>query len=348
MNKFLLTTAVAAVLALTACKGTNEKRGDEHLEKGQYRNAINSYLAAKKAGSVSDEFYDNFATALIRAAETEAKKNTYSDMISGYFEKVNQIMGDVKKEDVIRDYARTAANIGKAQVAPEGTDFATVVNGFAAIDSAMSAAKRVGADAEIKVIRTEAENAYVAANIQSAKDEEDPVVSEYQLLKLAEVAPNNATVKEALNKSRKGTRGYFLIFGENIGEKPSGRIDKWGYVMAFPTIKMAPGSLTTELQVWASTGNNTEFDASKVKVVSTDGREAFAKGGNGWCEAEVVVGKKGQERVEKKKQNHKGKGKLLNEFQCSANISFSYDKDFVPDYIEYKDEFGIGRKYLGQ
>jgi hypothetical protein len=38
----------------------------------------------------------------------------------------------------------------------------------------------------------------------------------------------------------------------------------------------------------------------------------------------------------------------MNEFQCSVNVSFSYAKDFVPDYIEYKDEFGIGRKYLGQ
>jgi hypothetical protein len=62
----------------------------------------------------------------------------------------------------------------------------------------------------------------------------------------------------------------------------------------------------------------------------------------------VLVGKKGQEKIEKKKQSFKGKGKLMNEFQCSVNVSFSYAKSFVPDYIEYKDEFGIGRKYLGQ
>lgn len=348
MNKFLLTTAVAAVLALTACKGTNEKRGDEHLEKGQYRNAINSYLNAKKAGSVSDEFYDNFATALIRAAETEAKKNVNSDMISGYFEKVNQIKDSIKNEEVIKDYARTVATIGKSQATPEGTDFATMVNGFAAIDSAMSAAKRVGAEAEIKAIRLEAEKAVVAANLSEAVGEEDPVVSEYMILKLAEVAPENADVKAALNKSRKGTRGYFLIFGENIGEKPSGRIDKWGYVMAMPTIKMSATGLSGELQVWASTGNNTEWDANKLKLVSTDGQEVLAKAGSGWCEAEVVVGKKGQERVEKKQQKNKGKGKLLNEFQCSASISFTFAKGFVPDYIEYKDEYGIGRKFLGQ
>lgn len=348
MKKFLLTSAIALSLAFTACKGTNEKRGDEHLEKGNFRNAINSYLEAKKKGSMSDEFYDNFTLALVRAGEVEAKKNPYSDLIAGYFEKANMNLEFVKNEEVIKEYARTYANIGKTQVSPEGTDYGTVINGFAAIDSAMSAAKRVGADAEIQGIRTAAENAYVAANLQSAKDEEDPVVSEYQLLKLAEVAPTHADVKAALNKSRKGTRGYFLIFGENIGEKPSGRIDKWGYVMAFPTLKMSAGSMSGELQIWASTGNNTEFDANTVKVVSTDGREALAKSSSGWCEAEVVVGKKGQERVEKKEQKNKGKGKLLNEFRCGAMVSFSYPKDFVPDYVEYKDEYGIGRKFLGQ
>jgi len=30
-----------------------------------------------------------------------------------------------------------------------------------------------------------------------------------------------------------------------------------------------------------------------------------------------------------------------------VNVSFSFPGSFVPDYIEYKDNFGIGRKYLG-
>ncbi len=86
-----------------------------------------------------------------------------------------------------------------------------------------------------------------------------------------------------------------------------------------------------------------------IKLVSTDGKEVYAKQtGSGWCEAEVVVGKKGDERVEKKKTAFKGSGKLLNEFQCSANVTFTFDKNFTPDYVEYKDEMGIGRKYLGQ
>lgn len=349
MNRFFLVSAMAMAIAFTACKGTNEKRGDEHLSEGRFRNAINSYLEAKKKGKISDEFYDNFTLALVRAAEIEAKKDPFSSLLPGYFDKAAQNLDSVKNMEVVKEYARIIANVGKVQVSQEGTDYATVLNAFAFIDSAKSAAKAAGNEAEIKAIRTEAENGYVAQNLQNAKDEEDPVVSEYQLLKIAEVAPENAEVKAALNKSRVGTRGYFLIFGENIGERASHRIDKYGYVMAFPTIALTATSLKGELQIWASTGNNTEFNMKNMKLVSTDGREAAVKQYNGgWCDAEVVVGKKGDERVEKKRQNFKDKGKLLNEFQCGVNVVFAFENGFVPDYVEYKDEYGVGRKYLGQ
>ena len=335
--------------ALTGCKGTNEKRGDEHLQEGRFRNAINSSLEAKKKGSMSDEFYDNFTLALVRAAEIEAKKDLNSDLINGYFEKASVNMPEVKKDEVVEEYVTKLATVGKQQAAQDGIDYNTVINAFAKIDSALATAQaRHIAEGTVKAIRTEAENAYVARNLSDAKAESDPVVCEYQLMKLAEMAPENADVKAALNKSRIGTRGYFLIFGEQIGEPVNRRIDKWGYVMAFPTIKIAPGSLSGELQFWASTGNNTELDPSKIKLVSTDGQEVFAKGNSGWCEAEVLVGKKGDEKIEKQKKSFKGKGKLMNEFQCSVNVSFSYGKGFVPDYVEYKDEYGIGRKFLGQ
>ena len=350
MKKFFMAAlALGVTFALTGCKGTNEKRGDEHLQEGRFRNAINSYLEAKKKGSMSDEFYDNFTLALVRAAEIEAKKDLNSDLINGYFEKASVNMPEVKKDEVVEEYVTKLATVGKQQAAQDGIDYNTVINAFAKIDSALATAQaRHIAEGTVKAIRTEAENAYVARNLSDAKAESDPVVCEYQLMKLAEMAPENADVKAALNKSRIGTRGYFLIFGEQIGEPVNRRIDKWGYVMAFPTIKIAPGSLSGELQFWASTGNNTELDPSKIKLVSTDGQEVFAKGNSGWCEAEVLVGKKGDEKIEKQKKNFKGKGKLMNEFQCSVNVSFSYGKGFVPDYVEYKDEFGIGRKYLGQ
>ncbi len=346
---FIAALAAAVAISLTGCKGTNEKRGDEHLKEGRFRNAINSYLEAKKKGKMSEEFFDNFTLALVRAGDAESKKDLNSDLINNYFEKAAINVPQVKEDATIEEYVKTLAEIGKRQAAQEGVDYATIINAFAKIDSAESVAKtRHVAESAVKSIRAETEKLYVARNLSEATSEEDPVVSEYLLLRMAEMAPNNADIQAALNKSRKTTRGYFLIFGENIPDlSGKQRVDKWGYVMAMPTIKMTKTSLSGELQFWASTGNNTELDPSKIKLVSTDGKEVFAKGDTGWCEAEVLVGKKGDEKIEKKQKKFKGKGKLMNEFQCSVNISFSFPGGFVPDYIEYKDNFGIGRKFLG-
>ena len=346
---FIVAMAAAVAFTLTGCKGTNEKRGDEHLKEGRFRNAINSYLEAKKKGKMSDEFFDNFTLALVRAGDAESKKDLSSELINNYFEKAAINIPKVKENATIEEYVKTLADIGKRQASQEGVDYATIINAFAKIDSAESIAKtRHVAESDVKSIRADAEKNYVARNLNEAVSEEDPVVSEYLLLRMAEMAPNNAEIQAALNKSRKATRGYFLIFGENVPDlSGKQRVDKWGYVMAMPTIKITKNSLSGELQFWASTGNNTELDPSLIKLVSTDGKEVFAKGNTGWCEAEVLVGKKGDEKIEKKQKKFKGKGKLMNEFQCSVNVSFSFPAGFVPDYIHYKDEFGEGKKFLG-
>ena len=346
---FIAALATAVAISLTGCKGTNEKRGDEHLKEGRFRNAINSYLEAKKKGKMSDEFFDNFTLALVRAGDAESKKDLNSDLINNYFEKAAINIPQVKENATLEEYIKTLGEIGKRQAAQEGVDYATIINAFAKIDSAESVAKtRHVAESDIKNIRAETEKLYVARNLSEATSEDDPVVSEYLLLRMEAMAPTNAEIQAALNKSRKTTRGYFLIFGENIPDlSGKQKVDKWGYVMAMPTIKLTKTSLAGELQFWASTGNNTDLDPSKIKLVSTDGQEVSAKGDTGWCEAEVLVGKKGDEKIEKKQKKFKGKGKLMNEFQCSVNISFSFPAGFVPDYIEYKDNFGIGRKYLG-
>lgn len=349
MKNILFLTLFSALIILSGCKGTNEKRGDEHLKEGRFRNSINSYLEAKKKGKISKEFYDNYTLALVRAADAEAKKDINSQLLSGYFEQAQKSLDSATKDEVVQEFVTALANLGKLQAAQE-VDYGTILNAFAKIDTAASIANRrkVGEGA-VKAIRSEAENHYIKISLPRALSEDDPVVREYFLLQIAEVAPNNPEIISELNKSRKNTRGYFLIFGENLGERASYRIDKWGYVIAFPTLSITPTSLKGELQVWASTGNNTEFVVENIKLVSTDGKEVYAKQtGSGWCEAEVVVGKKGDERVEKKKTAFKGSGKLLNEFQCSANVTFTFDKNFTPDYVEYKDEMGIGRKYLGQ
>lgn len=349
---FLATLATAVAFSMVGCKGKLESRGDDHLKEGRFANAIKSYVEAAGKGDVSEEFYDNFAKALISGAEVELKKNINSEKAEGYFDKFNEIVEKVQDTETINKYITLVADQGKTQAGEEGADFGVVINAFAKIDSAASLAKRRGInEASVKALRTEAENAYVSKNIENAKAEEDVVVSAYQLMKLAVISPTNADVQTALNKNRKAARGYFLIFGEQIGEKVSSRVDNNGYIMALPTYKATATGVTAEIQFWATTGNNQEqWDPTKIKLISTTGDEVFATTTGGWCEKEVVVGKKGQEKVEKKKINFKKneKGKLMNEFQCSANVAFSFKKGFVPDRIEYGDEFGKGVKYLGQ
>ena len=237
---FIAAMAAAVAFAMTGCKGTNEKRGDEHLKEGRYRNAINSYLEAKKKGKMSDEFFDNFTLALVRAGDMESKKDLSSELISNYFEKAASNIGKVKEDATVEEYVKTLGDIGKRQAAQEGVDYATIINAFAKIDSAESVAKtRHVAESAIKSIREETEKLYVARNLSEATSEDDPVVKEYLLLRMAEMAPTNQDIQAALNKSRKVTRGYFLIFGENVPDlSGKQRVDKWGYVMAMPTIKM--------------------------------------------------------------------------------------------------------------
>lgn len=348
-TKQLIVLMAASALLLAGCKGANEKRGDSYLEEGRYQNAINSYLTAKEKGKMSDEFYDNFTLALAKRAEMESKKDPQSDLIHGLFEQALQNIGKVQNVETAAQIGEALSAVGLNQASADGADLGTILDGFAKIDSSISLLNRLGGDvSKVKAFRTQAENVYVSKALPEALEEDDPVVKEYNLLAIELIAPNNADLKTAHNKSRIVTRPYFLIFGENIPNK-SPLVDKWGYIMAFPTINISATSLTGELQFWASTGNNTELDPSKIKLVSTTGEEVFAKMvGKGWCEAEVIVGKKGQEKIEKKQKPFTGKGKLMNEFQCSVNVAFNYAKGFVPDYVEYKDEFGVGRKYLGQ
>ena len=114
---FIVAMAAAVAFTLTGCKGTNEKRGDEHLKEGRFRNAINSYLEAKKKGKMSDEFFDNFTLALVRAGDAESKKDLSSDLINNYFEKAATNIPQVKENATIEEYVKTLADIVKRQAA---------------------------------------------------------------------------------------------------------------------------------------------------------------------------------------------------------------------------------------
>lgn len=341
MNKKILVLSFAMALALVGCKSKNESRGDEHLAEGRYMNAVRSYTAAEQAGNVSDEFYDNFTLAYVKVLAQLVKKDPMGDAIRGYVEQIEKSLPKLKSPQVAEEYVNVLLDAGKAQAAAEG-EYEFTLQGFRNLDSAVALAKRYNvAGTAPAQARTEAENAYVKKTIAAAMLEDKLVAREYVLLTAAVVAPANAELKKALNDVRLKNRGDWLIFEAAGVEQPSRWVNIYGYLMAFPSISISPTGLKGEIQFWASTGNNTDLEVSKIKLVSTDGKEVFAtQTGSGWCSSTDPEGKK-KEKLDKK-------GKLLNEGQCSANIAFSYGAGFVPDFVEYKDQYGMGRKYLGQ
>jgi len=316
---------------------------DEFLEQDKLANAITFYTKAERTGNTSETFNDNFALAYLRQAAKTAKADPMSSLIASYLEQVDKMVAKSTNPKVIEEYATTLASIGSAQALTDG-EYEFILQGFSNLKRAeeISAANgKVGA-AAIQSFRDVAEKKYVSDVIKSASEEENLVAREYDLLLAEVVAPNNAELKTALNAVRLKNRGDFLIFEVAGVESPSRWVNKYGYVLAFPSITVAANNLKGELQLWNSSGNNTEFDTKQIKVVSVDGKEAVSTtGGTGWCSGANPLKPTKEKLVD-------GKGKSLNEGTCSVNISINLPSGFVADYVEYKDEFGIGRKYLGQ
>ncbi|MDR1811702.1 MAG: hypothetical protein LBQ87_02655 [Candidatus Fibromonas sp.] len=338
---------VSAVL-LWGCKGKNESDGDSYYKDGKFRNAVNSYTAAMQKGKISDGFYDSFVIAYASAAKQTAKKNASDDIILSYVEQIHKNLPKTKKTATLDSVVQALSEIGVGQV--EGDyDYEYTLQGFRNLDSAISIAKRGGISAGgAEAARKKAENAIVKQAIENANGAENDISAEYTLLEAEVVAPNNPDLKKALDVIRVKNRGIWLIFAETIiGKRPSRMVDKYGYGLALPILNISPTGITGEVSIWNSIGNNVTFSPNKIKLVSKTGDSTFAKyTGGGWCSIDKVVNGvftptnvpfKGSE------------GELRTEKTCNARFSFSYKKDFVPDYVEYKDsDNNIGRKYFGQ
>jgi len=332
---------VFAVL-LVSCKGKNESDGDSYYKKGKFRNAVNSYVEAKKKGKISDEFYDSFVVAYASSAKQTALKNASDGYIGGCIEQIYKNLPNTKKSTTLDSVVVALTDIGVAQIKGD-YEYEYTMQGFRNIDSALAIAKRGNVSAEYaKKARKDMESMVVKRALESAEGADHPVGAEYALLEAEVFAPDNEELKKALNGVRLKNRADLLIF-EAVGvEKPSRFVNKYGYILAFPTINITPTGATAEIVVWNSTGNNVDFDFSKLKMVSTKGETVSAKVGGGSCYMSDHLGQK--------KGPLKGTvGKLLSELTCLVNISYSFPNGFIPDYVDYKDgNNNMGRKYLGQ
>jgi len=344
---FLLVSA-AFLLGLAGCKGKLESSGDSYYKEGKFRNAVNSYTNALQKGKISDEFYDSFVVAYASAAKQTCKKNASDDIIRSYVEQIHKHLPNTKKATTLDSAVLALSEIGVAQ-AKGGFEYEYTLQGFRNLDSAISIAKRGGVNEKPAVAaRLEAEKNIVTQALENAEGAENDIAAEYTLLEAEVVAPGNSSLKKALDAVRVKNRGTWLIFAEDIiGQKPSRMVDKYGYVLAVPILNITTTGTSGEISVWNATGNNVNFEPDKLKLFSKTGDSVSAKYvGGGWCSVDKVVGG----MFKATNVPFKGsEGELRSEKTCNAKIAFSYQKDFIPDYVEYKDkDNNIGRKYFGQ
>jgi len=340
--KWLVLPLAASVLLL-GCKSKQQKIGDEALAAGKLTNAITFYAKAEQNGDTSAELYHNFALAYLRQSVLTAKKDPMSNVVYSYLEQVDKYLANCTDPKIMEEYATTVASLGAAQALTDG-DYEFILRGFGNLKKAEEISAKngkVGA-AAIQGFRDQAEKKYIGNVLKNASSIENGVAKEYELLSAEVVSPNNVELRKALNEVRKKNRGDFLIFEAAGVESPSRWVNKYNYVLAFPSMTLSPTGAKGELQVWNSTGNNSELDGNTFKMVSVDGKEVVVnKGVTGWCSGPNALKPTKEKFVD-------GKGKSLSEGTCSVQVSFTYPQGFVADYVEYKDKFGIGRKYFGQ
>jgi len=343
-----LFVSAAFLVAFAGCKGKLESSGDSYYKEGKFRNAVNSYTNALQKGKISDQFYDSFVIAYASAAKQTSKKNRSDDLIRSYIEQIHKHLPNTKKAATKDSVVLALAEIGVGQV-EDGAEYEYILQGFRNLDSAVSIAKRSGISASnAEAARKKAESTIVKLALENSNGAENEITAEYTLLEAEVVAPNNPELKKALDAIRVKNRGTWLIFAEDIiGQRASRMVDKFGYVLALPILNISPTSTAGEIAVWNATGNNVTFEPSKLKLVSRTGESTTAKYvGGGWCSIDKVV----NGLFKATNVPFKGsEGELRTEKTCNAKFSFTHQKDFVPDYVEYKDsDNNIGRKYFGQ
>ena len=323
MKKSVLGLAIAAMI-FVGCKDKREKLGDKHLEAGRYRNAIGMYNKAEAKGKVSEEFYDNYSIALLKQLDISAKKDAGQDIVMLYVKELPKYLAKAKKAEVFELFVTTMMDVGKKKI--EIDEYPHTVQAF---DMFKEAAKVVK---ESSVGKGAYESSFNAIEQQFVKKAlgnvgGDPVVAEYYLLEAEKLLPENAELQKALSEVRQKNLYQLLIWSPDVnGVTPSPLIDNNGWVFGFRQgeFKQTDKGLNGFVEIWNSTGNNGKLvESNEFTLVSKDGKS-----------------------VENKAKIGKGCARLDTEKDCTTKLTFSFDSDFVPYYIQLKNEFGIGKKYL--
>ncbi len=325
MKKTVWIAATAAVLMTFGCKSKREKLGDEHLAAGRYGNAISMYNKAEAKGDISEEFNDSYSMALLGQMNKSAEKGgATQDVIHAYFETLPKYIDGSTKPETAEQYVQTLMAIGKAKIATG--DFTQKVQAFNFFKEAKRVTEEKGVGKSFYEADFKKAEAEVIASAMSTKDGE-PVVAEYYLLEAQKLLPESEEIKGALSEVRAKNLSNFLIWSlEMNGVQPSPLIDVNGWLFAFRKGEYSKSAkaLNGYIEIWNSTNNNSKLtDPSEIKLYSVDGKS-----------------------VDNTKPLAKQCARIDTEKDCTTPVSFSYDSDFTPLYIEIRNSEGSGKKYL--
>jgi hypothetical protein len=325
----LITLFLAATIILGACKSKTETKADEYLAAGKLRNALRLYMKVEEKGKQSEEFNDNYSLALTRAMAKAAKSDPAQTVINNYLETIPKYLETSQNQAVLSEFVSTMADVATKKI--DLDMFSETVEGFNVFKTAQKFAKNSGTGkATLETTIKSTSEKYLASIFETVDGIDDTVAKEYYLLEAQKVlgVGENAKLEEKLMAVRKKNLGNFLIWAPDVnGVKPSRLVDVNGYVFAFraAAVKQTATSLSGHLQVWNTSGNNTEIKPEEIILVGKDGTTQGSKS---------KVGKKCAKRFDSEKD-------------CTTAISFSFAKGFKPDHILIKNSDGEGRKFLG-
>ena len=343
IRKLLAVGCAISLLALTSCKSGQEKKGDEFLGKGMYKNAMKAYLQVDKSGKGSDEFNDNYALAMTRLMMQVAQKDgVQSDVIFDYTQEIPKRLEGSTNAAVVQEVVQSFCDVAKMMW--ELDSYRGRLEAFRLLDNSAKLAKAANAGVDIaKKTREEISAAWVKKAVADygSPSADDAVAAEYYLLEVQNLVPDNPELEAALLKVRRINRHNLLIWSPGVNDvNPDPAINnKYSghFVMGFGVGAFNPGptSFKGALNIWNSSGGNVLLKPEQITLVSKDGKVVT---NTAPISKECLV-------TENKELKSKTPG-LEPEADCVTQVSFTFDSSFKPDYLKLtiKDQSGI--KYL--
>jgi hypothetical protein len=334
MNKSMVALCAGLSMAflLTGCRSRQEAAGDKYRKLGDPLHALMNYEEALKRGKVSREFYKNYTLVNIQAMALRSKEDPGAEFLDVLKDTVASLLVQHPDPENQALFATTLQNIANARIksgTPEGVE-----GGFRFLEAAKKAGASGGAEAAKQQVVAEKLKEIKGDVEEAAKNPTTGIVADYKLNKLALMVGGTTPEMEAVwSPLRKINLNTYLMYDNDdvvaeLGERPDARINKYPVLLGI--VKYQPGSTKTMIQVkaWNGGAQLFHFRGDGFTLVDKDGKQykPSAKIG-GFAKTDKDVIQKGDESK-------------------TGGLTFNHPAGIKPDYLEFKCEAGVTRKYL--